>query len=117
MTIRIEVIGDDAKTVLTELAQIAKTLIQGGVPEDTIQTVGKVAGQPVKNDDILDGNTARENALNLLRKHYEDQSLRPALRKLLDQFNVKAFGDVKADQGVSFLARVIEILNENGKQA
>jgi len=114
MTIRIEVTGEDARSVMNELAQIARLLVQGGVPEDAVQTVGKVA-HVVKEDSILDGNTARENALTLLRKHYEDKDIRPALRNLLRDFKVKAFGEVKADQGVVFLAKVLEVLRENGK--
>lgn len=113
MPIRIEVIGDTAEAVLAELASLSQVLIDRGVAPSSIEQVGTVAGKTVTKDP-LDGNHALQEALTLLRKHYENKELRPEFKSLLAEFQVKAFGDIKADRGVSLLARVAQILQSKG---
>lgn len=108
----VEVIGDNAEFAVGDLFTIVQKLQAAGVSPG--QIVATAAGEEVRVADPLDGNTAKENALVLLRKHYETPDLRKHFKPLLDEFGIKAFGEIPGEKGVSFLTRVIEILRNKG---
>lgn len=114
MPVEIKVYGDTAEQALEDLKKVMGALNAEGVNDDKIVGVAYVAQKPVTKDP-LDGNVAREEALTLLRRHYEDTALRPHFKDILAKFGVKAFGEVPPEKGVSFLAEVTKILRQQGK--
>lgn len=105
-TLHVEVLGDTPAEIIDTLTKITEGL-NANVPwkakTNIVEVAKSVTKADVKKDPSLEDAYARDEALKLLVKVYDNMSLRDDAKALLPKYDIKKFGDIPLDRAKELL--------------